>query len=696
MAATTVVNRAYDTSGSGGRKVIALGNGWILLGAKDRNGGRVYFYKSVDGGASWSEVGYKESGTTNPFDFSIVPIGADKIGFLLTGSTSISSSVWTINASGYSEIETKVIENQISFGNVSLEINDAGTEVHGVWTSKNGIYPSTFNLRHAMGSVDNNGSISWSPAVQVSSFVNGAYAQNPTILYKADGKPILLSEMYNGSSAYGIISYVRYTDWTSSKTVFMGTNNYIQAEVSAVADGNGVIHAVWYGVDSASFPNSNLYYSKSTDSGVTWSPAVKLTNGNAYTQRNPVISVDKKNKIYVFFEGADPSVSTTRLNVRMLTNDGGVWSGITTLTGNVNDSVRFVSVMNEEKSGKIGWAWKDLESQSVKFDSITFNQPPTLTLSSPANNQTLAEGNTFTIAGSATDTDNGNVVTIKYKINSGTERALHSSVSDGSSPISFSKGLSYRGGRLYDGSTDVSGLLAEGTTHTLSVWAIDDKEGTSAVVTRSFTVKHNKAPVLTVDAFTPVQSGLMPPDTLTLSGTVSEPDGNTVTVKGKLNSGSEKTLLSGVSTGNWSFPFKVSELQAGTNTLTITASDQFGSSSVKSFSINNSVVQTPLKKAVARYKIIPPRGSAKEILSWIKREKGDLVVDGEASFVDAGQPEQYVSMSKNSIDLTPSISEDELLSTVATAKSNLTFKLTFSRSNTNSTQAATMMVGVIE
>ncbi|WP_409175510.1 Ig-like domain-containing protein [Brevibacillus fortis] len=333
---------------------------------------------------------------------------------------------------------------------------------------------------------------------------------------------------------------------------------------------------------------------------------------------------------------------------------------------------------------------------SAERTFVINNTLPTISVTSPANNQILTEGNAFTIAGSATDTDNGNVVTIKYKINSGTERALHSSVSDGSSPISFSKGLSHRGGQLYDGSTDVSVLLAEGTTHTLSIWAVDDKGGTSAVVTRSFTVKHNKAPALTVDAFTPVYSGLIPPDSLTLSGTVSEPDSNSVTVKGKLNNGSEKTLLSGVSTGNWSFPFKISELQAGPNTLTITATDQFGSASVKSFSINNSMVQSPLKKAVARYKIIPPRGSAKEILAWLKREEGDLVVGGEASFVDAGQPEQYVSMSKNSIDLTSSISEDELLATVSTAKSNLTFKLTFSRSNTNSVEAATMMVGVIE
>lgn len=125
------------------------------------------------------------------------------------------------------------------------------------------------------------------------------------------------------------------------------------------------------------------------------------------------------------------------------------------------------------------------------------NNPPTLTLTSPADNQTLTEGKTYTISGSATDTNNGNVVTIKYKINNGTARAINSGVSDGSTPIAFSKNLTYRNKRLWDGSTDVVGYdLAEGTNHTLYVWAEDDQGGKSPDTTRSFTVIWNRPPVI--------------------------------------------------------------------------------------------------------------------------------------------------------------------------------------------------------
>ncbi|AKF94784.1 hypothetical protein EX87_02250 [Brevibacillus laterosporus] len=323
------------------------------------------------------------------------------------------------------------------------------------------------------------------------------------------------------------------------------------------------------------------------------------------------------------------------------------------------------------------------------------NEPPKFTLSTPPDNQILKENDKVNIQGTALDLNYGDILVFKCQINNGTTRALQSGISNGSTPISFAKTLTYRGGRLFDGSLDVSGLLAEGSKHTLSLWVEDNQGDKSNVVTRTFTVKHNKAPIITVGTFPAVQSGLIPPDSITLSGTASDPDGNTLTVKAKLNSSTDQTLFNGVTSGNWSYTCKVSDLKTGANTITITATDQFGLSTVKTFNVTNSVTETPMKKSVARYKILAPKGSAREILAWLKREKGNLVVDAETSFVDKGLPEQYTAMTKESVDLTTSITEDELISTVATAKSDVMFKLTLSRTNTSAKEAAVMLVGVI-
>ncbi len=160
------------------------------------------------------------------------------------------------------------------------------------------------------------------------------------------------------------------------------------------------------------------------------------------------------------------------------------------------------------------------------------NIQPSLTLTSPTDNQTLSEGAAFIIQGIVQDADSGNVVTVKYKINSGTARAVVSSVSDGSSPISFTRTLTYGNKRLWDGATDIAGAdLAEGVDHTLTVWAEDDQGGKSAEITRKFRVIHNRPPAISG------QDGdigtINTPPSLTY--TVTDPEGSTFTVTEKIN-----------------------------------------------------------------------------------------------------------------------------------------------------------------
>ncbi|MED1954144.1 Ig-like domain-containing protein, partial [Brevibacillus centrosporus] len=173
-----------------------------------------------------------------------------------------------------------------------------------------------------------------------------------------------------------------------------------------------------------------------------------------------------------------------------------------------------------------------LQAAAVKFDSITLNTPPTLTLSSPADNQTLAEGNSYAVEGNASDSDSGNVMTVKYKINNGTARALASGVSDGSSPLSFAKTLKYSNKRVWDGATDVSGVdLAENTDHTLTVWSEDDQGAKSAEVTRKFRVVWNRPP--TIDGSNSNLGTIQQPPSQVYI--VSEPESDSFTITEKIN-----------------------------------------------------------------------------------------------------------------------------------------------------------------
>ncbi|WP_147304279.1 DNRLRE domain-containing protein [Brevibacillus sp. VP] len=160
------------------------------------------------------------------------------------------------------------------------------------------------------------------------------------------------------------------------------------------------------------------------------------------------------------------------------------------------------------------------------------NQPPTLSLKTPYDNQTLTESNVFKIEGTVSDNDKDNVVVTKYRINNSTTRAIASGVSDGSSPISFAKSLLFQNKRLYDGTTDITGSdLAENIDHILTIWAEDDQGGKSTEVTRKFRVVHNRPPVITGQNKDLGIIEAAPSETYS----VTDPEGDSFTVVEKIN-----------------------------------------------------------------------------------------------------------------------------------------------------------------
>lgn len=216
------------------------------------------------------------------------------------------------------------------------------------------------------------------------------------------------------------------------------------------------------------------------------------------------------------------------------------------------------------------------------------NTDPTITLSSPADNQTLVEGNTYTIAGTATDADDGNVVTVKYKIDDGTPRNITAAVSDGTTPINFSKTLTYLNNRLYDGQNPVTPILDDQVSHTLTVWAEDDQGGKSPDTTRNFTVLYNQPPEIsgsdqdlgTITSPPSIQYSVT--DVEGYSFTITEAvDGDTIRSFPGVD-GQQETLT---------IPLEMwITLEPGvTHQLTISATDQYNATSVRTYTFIRAV-----------------------------------------------------------------------------------------------------------
>ena len=212
------------------------------------------------------------------------------------------------------------------------------------------------------------------------------------------------------------------------------------------------------------------------------------------------------------------------------------------------------------------------------------NSNPTVVLTSPTDNQMLTENATLSIQGNASDIDKDNVITVKYQVNKGTARG----VSNGSTPISFAKTLTFRAKRLYDGTTDITGSdLAQDTDYTLTVWAEDDQGGKSTEITRKFRVVHNRPPVI---------SG-QNEDLGTLSSvpskkyTVTEPEGDTFTITEKINGKAIRTFagtdkMENTLTIPLDMWLRLSLTEA--HTLTIEATDSKGLKSTRTFTFHRS------------------------------------------------------------------------------------------------------------
>lgn len=339
IADATVVTQAYDTSGNGGRKLVRLDNGWLVSVVKTTD--YFYFYKTEKG--DWSDktqLCYITHSNIDNSDISIVSVGNTVhalYGWYTSGVFSCSFNATTItNINLYDNRVTVETMAQNAIGNVSLAINEAKTELHAAWASKNATYPNSFNIRCAKGTINADGTVTWGAVEQVTT-INGSGIdyKNPTISIKNDNLPAILCE-YSDSSSKMIISYRKVASSWGTSTAYNGAT-YVQSSPSAIyvpqsINGlvNGLVANAWHGTDSASGGANYIRFSKSTDGGATWSTALKLVIGT-----NASLAANKNRKLFITYEDAGV---TKRIES---TDNGDTWSSAVTIGTGTNPSTLF-------------------------------------------------------------------------------------------------------------------------------------------------------------------------------------------------------------------------------------------------------------------------------------------------------------------------------------------------------------------
>lgn len=371
------------------------------------------------------------------------------------------------------------------------------------------------------------------------------------------------------------------------------------------------------------------------------------------------------------------------------------WYSVSTWAQEEYNQMANYYAIRGSSSAKI-WAYslKTTRSESYGWRPVLeeVNATPTITVST-TNNKTLYENENLQIDGTATDTDNGDIVTVKYQINSGTVRNLHSAVSDGVTPIEFLKSLTYKDGVLKDGATNLTSVLVAGTPHVISVWAEDGNGGKSAVENRTFYVVPNRPPSLNVDPIAQ-QSNLINSNVISVNGSVVDLDNNDVVVTFQINDAEPQVVLNGAP-GAWAFNITLKDLKVGTNTIVIKAVDIYGASITKVLTINKTHNAVSVNQAVALYKITPPTGSAQKILMWIERMLGDLSVTAEISMTNTGEAENFVSLPRINTAPKESLQEDEFAYDALAAKEHIILKIIYNRTSSDAVAAIKKISGVL-
>ncbi|QDQ01170.1 hypothetical protein FOH38_12295 [Lysinibacillus fusiformis] len=356
-----------------------------------------------------------------------------------------------------------------------------------------------------------------------------------------------------------------------------------------------------------------------------------------------------------------------------------VSGNVLTITGHAIGSATISITASDGKGATDQW-----------FTITVTNTAPTVSVSSPSANMTLYENDLFNITGSAADVNANQSVTIYAQVNF--EQRIVLGIGLSNAAIPFNKQLKFKAGKLFDGETAITGSLTDGVPHTLKIWAQDGDGGQSPSTDRAFYVVPNRPPSLTVDTVQP--SGIINTDKFKISGTASDPDGNPVKATYRLNGGNSVALE--IVEGKWEFDIALAQLQVGSNTFVVELMDSYDFKVSKTIKLNKNEVNTPILQSIARYKIEPPKGSAKGVLLWIQRDEG-LNLNIELSMRLKGEQELYEILTPMyTVPVYEGVVEDEFYYETLEPKDNIILKLTTSRDDVITDNKIYLIMGVLE
>lgn len=228
--------------------------------------------------------------------------------------------------------------------------SDSGSGVHLVWWDDS---PGNWEIYYKRST--NNGA-AWSGLTRLTWNTDASYYAS-IAADSSGGVYVVWTDNVSGDPN---ICFKRSTDggvsW--SGVTRLSWNTGLSYNPRVAADSGGRIHVAWY--DNV-IGNSEIYYKRSTDGGVSWSGLTRLTWNTGWSS-NPSIAAGNSGRVHIVWW--DESPGNYEIFYKGSSDSGSSWSGITRLTWNAGMS-DFPSI-SADSGGGIHVVWDD--SPLDKYD----------------------------------------------------------------------------------------------------------------------------------------------------------------------------------------------------------------------------------------------------------------------------------------------------------------------------------------
>jgi hypothetical protein len=208
----------------------------------------------------------------------------------------------------------------------------------------------------------------WGAGVRVNSNIGSTVQGFPVIAVGPSGAVYAAWVDYRNGSAnadiYFASSVNRGVTWSSSIRVTDDSGGAMQLE-PAIAVGSGAkVFLVWqdYRNDSGDQGNWDIYFSRSSNGGATWSANVKISDDTGRDwQGHPAIAAGPEGNLYVAWHDGRGVHSGTGFDIHLArsTNEGGVWGPSVKLNDDASTYSQYGPVVAAGRDGAVYAAWHD-------------------------------------------------------------------------------------------------------------------------------------------------------------------------------------------------------------------------------------------------------------------------------------------------------------------------------------------------